>query len=240
MMGCKVDGRVAGWIGAAMMIAAAACGPVVEPMETVGEDDDGDDDGTDTGAGTGTGTDDESTGAGPTTTTITTMTTSMSVTSEEPTTDGPVLDNITGDHLLAVAAVIAPDTPLQFLATVSHEETLVRMSLQPLSLDPASTTEPRKPVGAPLQVVGEIAPDGTFVLDLGEVLVTGEANPITGSDIVATMRMEGTVQGPDLWCGDVTGFVTSPLMLDLTGSTFAGTRVTGELPGDPIVASCGG
>jgi hypothetical protein len=208
------------------MMAIAACGPVLDPDETIG--DSGDDDATSDDTGL-----DDATGAGPTTTM------GLSVTSDEPTTEGPVLPNLTGDHLLAVAIVIAPETPLQFLATVTQEDSILRMSLQPLSLDPGATTGPRKPVGAPIQATTEIAPDGTFVVELGEVLVTGEANPITGSDIVATLLLEGTVQSSDAWCGDASGAITQPLRLDLLGSTFAGTRVVGELPGDPILAACG-
>ena len=51
--------------------------------------------------------------------------------------------------------------------------------------------------------------------------------------------IEGDVLSDDLWCGDAFGMITQPLMLDLTGSTFAGTRIVdGQLPGDPIPASC--
>lgn len=229
MKRCMVDGRwAARWIGAAgVSLWVAACGPVVEPGE------EGDDTGGDSSSN-GSGVVDDTTGAGPTTTSV-----SLSGPQDEATTDTPAQPNISGDHLLAISVIIAPETPLQFLATVSHEDGILRMSLQPLSLDPQATTTPRLPVGDPLDANGEIADDGTFVLDLGEVSVRGASNPITGSDIVATLRLEGRVDSPDSWCGDVSGFVSQPLMLDLTGSTFAGTRIVGELPGDPIVAACG-
>jgi hypothetical protein len=71
-------------------------------------------------------------------------------------------------------------------------------------------------------------------------MVTGMANPITGSDIVATLALDGVIQSEDLFCGSVTGMVTQPLMLDLMGSTFAGVRVPSidMLPGDPITVAC--
>ncbi len=159
---------------------------------------------------------------------------------------GGALADVSGDFLLALAAVIAPETPLQFYATVtftpSADGGMLQMNLQPLSLDPGETTIPRQPVGdsLTLQPVAVNATGG-FELPISEpVMVTGMANPITGSDIVATLNLSGTIQSEDLFCGTVTGMVTSPLMLDLTGSSFAAVRVPSVdmLPGEPITVAC--
>lgn len=159
---------------------------------------------------------------------------------------GGALADVNGDFLLALAAVIAVETPLQFYATVtftpSADGGMLQMNLQPLSLDPGETTAPRQPVGDALMLQPvAVNATGGFELPISEpVMVTGMANPITGSDIVATLNLSGTIQSEDLFCGTVTGMVTSPLMLDLTGSSFAAVRVPSVdmLPGDPITAAC--
>jgi hypothetical protein len=159
---------------------------------------------------------------------------------------GGSLADVNGDFLLALSAVIAVDTPLQFYTTVTFtpggEGGMIEMTLQPLSLDQGETTVPRQPVGEAL-TIGPVAVDasGGFELPIAEpVMVTGAANPITGSDIVATLNLSGSIQSEDLFCGTVTGAVTEPLDLDLLGSTFAAVRVQGidMLPGDPLTFVC--
>jgi hypothetical protein len=82
---------------------------------------------------------------------------------------------------------------------------------------------------------------GAFTLDFGDTMVTGMANPITGSDIAATLSLQGTIQDANLWCGSVTGMVTSPITQDLMGSTFAAVRVEAtdpaSLPTD-VLSTC--
>lgn len=159
---------------------------------------------------------------------------------------GGSLADVNGDFLLALAAVILPETPLQFVATVTFTPTptggTVEMNLQPLSLDVGATTVPRMPVGDSL-TIGPVPVDasGSFELPIMEpVMVTGAANPITGADIVATLNLSGSIQSADLFCGTVTGAVTEPIDLDLMGSTFGAVRLTDVtvLPGDPITSAC--
>ena len=156
------------------------------------------------------------------------------------------LADISGTHLFAIAAVINPATPLQFIADVQLTTTAeggdMMITFQPLSLDVGSTTTPRMPVGELLTLPATpVDAGGGFAVDLGEVAVTGMANPITGSDIVATLMIEGAIQNENLWCGTVTGMVSMPIQLDLAGSTFAGSRVEGtdpaSLPMD-VVSNC--
>lgn len=159
---------------------------------------------------------------------------------------GGALVDVSGDFLFALAAVIDPAHPLQFYATVTFTATAdggtLDMQLQPLSLDQGGTTMPRQPVGEVLPLVGvPVDASGGFMVTIDQpVMVTGMANPITGSDIVATLALDGVIQSEDLFCGTVTGMVTQPLMLDLMGSTFAAVRVPSidMLPGDPITVAC--
>lgn len=156
------------------------------------------------------------------------------------------LADITGTHLFALGAVINPQTPLQFITTVQLTSTAeggtMTVDFQPLSLEVGSTTEPRMFVGEVLTLPPTpVSAGGGFSVDLGEVSVVGDANPITGSDITATLMIEGAIQNEDLWCGTVTGMVSMPLMLDLAGSTFAAVRVDAtdpaSLPTD-VLFSC--
>jgi hypothetical protein len=152
--------------------------------------------------------------------------------------------DISGDFLLAVATTVDVDKPLQFIATNTvtldpEGKALLKVSLQPLSLEQGKVLTPRQPVGDPLLFDNIPIVDGKFTLDAGTVMVTGMANPITGSDIVASLIMNGNIMGEDLYCGSVTGDVMSPLMVSIEGSTFAAVRLTDKtmLP-DPVVVDC--
>ncbi len=154
--------------------------------------------------------------------------------------------DISGEFLLAVSTVVDVSHPLQFIATNTvtldlDGNPLLSVSLQPLSLDKLKVTTPRLPVGDPLVFENIEIVDGKFTLDAGVVMVTGMANPITGSDIVAALAMNANIMGEDLYCGSVTGDVTSPLVTPLEGSTFAAVRLTDVkvLP-DPVVIDCAG
>lgn len=218
-------------------LASTACGPVVDS----GEDDVGDDDASSTGSGVEGG--DENVGEGtnpwPGTDTVPDTTSPL----DEATGEVPQLE-LDGEYLLVMSAVIDPQHPFQFRASVvqTGEQSGNRqldVTLQPLALDVLSTTMPRTPVGAAIPTMLSVDVDGGFAAELGEVRITGAANPITGSDIVATITLDGNIGDGDVWCGQMTGEVTQPLLLDLTGSTFAFVRLQGdELPGDPLTMGC--
>lgn len=133
--------------------------------------------------------------------------------------------DFSGDYLLALSTVVSPDAPILFAtrAQVSSDLATVALELQPLATD--TSEPPRAPVGEPIVAPeAPYAPDGTFEADLGTVQVPGAANPITGSDITATVRIRGLAR-PDgaagyFFCGEALGMVTVPLALDLAGSSF--------------------
>lgn len=146
------------------------------------------------------------------------------------TSGGPVCPNIDGVFLVAIETTIAPGLPLQFIAAVDAEldewtgDGTITIDFQPLSLDPGSTTMPREEVGTALHVDADVR-GCTFLLELGEIMVTGEANPITGSDIVADLSLEAAIPTEDAWCGNLLGDVISPLAVSLEHSTFAALRL---------------
>lgn len=150
---------------------------------------------------------------------------------------------LSGEYLFALSAVVDPAHPFQFRARVDAKDdpgggALLEILLQPLALDVLSTNTPRTPVGDPIPIVIGVGADGTFGAELPEMRISGAANPITGSDLVATVGLSGSVGDGDVWCGDVFGMVTQPLMLDLVGSTFSFTRLDGEMLPDPVIPYC--
>jgi hypothetical protein len=96
-------------------------------------------------------------------------------------------------------------------------------------------------VGDALEVADiEYEEDGTFSADLGDVSVPGRANPITGSDIVANVQLTASTRAaaddqPDVFCGQVTGMVTAPIKLDLSGSSFGAVATDDEASSDPLL-----
>jgi hypothetical protein len=138
--------------------------------------------------------------------------------------------DLSGTSLLAISTIVSEDLPLQFLSTVVQNvdgdgNITIDITLQPLSLDQGMVTVPREPVGPPLEFKAIPVVDGKYTVDAGETMVTGAANPITGSDITATLVLEATVVDADFICGTVSGMVTAPLMASIDGSTFASVRL---------------
>ncbi len=149
--------------------------------------------------------------------------------------------DFSGRYLLALKTPIAPATPLLLRvdATVSSDLTKIAFVFQPLATDQAP--QPRAAVGSSIQIEG-VAYDaqGSFDADLGQVAVPGSANPISGSDITATVQLRGTALhagGAPLLCGSASGNVTSPIMLNLAGSQF-GAVPAQDPAGVELVTGC--
>jgi len=134
--------------------------------------------------------------------------------------------DFSGTYFLSASTVLSPDKPLYLQAdvTVAEDLSTIDFVFTPLTID--LNDSPRTPVGEPIVVTGvpysEV--DGTFTADLGVVTVTGEANPITMREIVASLVLTGAACDTDIFCGTVDGTVTSPVQSGLTGSTFAAVR----------------
>jgi hypothetical protein len=145
--------------------------------------------------------------------------------------EGTVVD-VTGTFYFTLRAVIATALPLQFIATTTFTETEtggnLDIRLQALSLNIGETEEPREMVGDLIVLpTAEVDETGAFEVDLGEVSVIGSANAISGSDIVATLSLKGTIQSEDVFCGGVEGNITDPIKAPLSygDSSFAAVRL---------------
>lgn len=148
--------------------------------------------------------------------------------------------DFSGDYLLALSTVIAPDAPILFATRADVAEDLGSLTLELQALSTDTSSPPRVPVGDPITVVDvPYRDDGTFEADLGVVQVPGAANSITGSDITAEVSIVG-LAGSDTdealyFCGDVLGMVTSPLALDLAGSTFGAAETATVVDAAPLL-----
>jgi hypothetical protein len=150
--------------------------------------------------------------------------------------------DFSGTYLVALSTTLAPGEPILFSAdvVVSDDLETIDFTFQTLSTD--ADDAPREPVGDP--VTADAVPyqaDGSFEVDLGEVTVPGRANPISGSDIVATVVLTATAfpataELPAFFCGDASGMVTVPLALDLAGSTIGGVEASSFEGVEPLPA----
>ena len=145
--------------------------------------------------------------------------------------------NISGTFFFALETAIAiPGSTFQFLAyseLTPNEAGGGSLSLrfQPLSLIQGSTSEPRDPLDQLLDYKDiAVTPEGKFELDMGNVTILGEANPISQSIIKANLVISGVIRSEDEWCGTITGMATEPLELNLDGTTFAAKRLTDTIP----------
>lgn len=146
-----------------------------------------------------------------------------------------------GSYLLALSTTLSADSPLLFAVDAELSEDLERieLTLQPLTTD--GDDEPRTPIGDSFGI-SDIAyeEDGTFSADLGDVSVPGRANPITGSDIVASVQLSARTQDarderPIIFCGQVSGMVVEPIALDLSGSRFGAVRTDDVAGAEPLL-----
>lgn len=143
---------------------------------------------------------------------------------------GAMLPDISGSFLLAVSTSISPELPMQFLlTTMMHVDmtgnATLDVSMQPLALTQGHVTTPRTPVGEQTDFTDAVISEGRFEVDAGTVTVPGEANPVTGSDIVVDLLLKATIISGDFFCGDLEGELIEPLNAPLMGSRFAAVRL---------------
>jgi hypothetical protein len=150
---------------------------------------------------------------------------------------------IGGEYLFAISAAIAPKQPIVALANVTTVPldggTGIAFTVQPLAAADRTT-----PVDSPLSLGPfPIDQSGAFRADVPGLQVSGQANPITpGASISADLVLTGNLCGSgDFFCGNASGQATSPIVLDLGGSTFTMTKVAdgGAPPTRPAI-DCSG
>jgi hypothetical protein len=153
---------------------------------------------------------------------------------------------IDGLYLFGLSTFLRPDYPILFAATVTYEPAAsptaavagqISLVLQPLYCKNEGGPMPnctRENVGSPLPTfVFDVAEDGRFSADLGNVTVAGDSNPVSGRDIVATLVLQGFVREREI-CGGVTGQVSAPITAPLeVGANRFGTIYLGAI-GDTV------
>lgn len=153
---------------------------------------------------------------------------------------------IDGLYLFALSTFLRPDYPILFGSTVTYAPAAsptaekagqITLVLQPLYCKNEGGPMPnctRENVGDPLPTfVFDVAEDGRFAADLGNVTVAGDSNPVSGRDIVATLVLQGFVREREI-CGGVTGAVSAPITAPLeVGANRFGTVYLGAI-GDTV------
>ena len=157
---------------------------------------------------------------------------------------------VTGTWFMALSATISREKPIYFelVVTESGDDTYT-MSFQPLSTDFEIDLETfeetprennRAPVGEPTIVEGvEVNPDdSSFDFIVTTLEITGEANPISGSDITGEdVGLTGTFVDSTFGCGEASGAVVATTTVPLNGSTMALVR-SDDYPSLDIVYTC--
>jgi hypothetical protein len=143
------------------------------------------------------------------------------------------LPDITGRFLLGISPVVMPDRIMQFIADVEMTDNGDGTAVLDITFTPLTVAD-RTPIGDPLSSLDvAVANTGEFTAPV-EGIVPGPANPISGSEIELDGALEAVIKSTDLFCGDVTGRVSRPTIIDLDGSTGAGIRVPPEVVGDDL------
>ena len=137
-------------------------------------------------------------------------------------TPNPAIDTLCADssrdghglYYARLSTTLARKVPLHFLVEIGEKDNESFFNLTPIStqgeLIKQNLIENTLTTNA----------DGTFVVNTGDVDVNGLANPLSGSDILANLILEGKfVTGGGL-CGALAGCLIRPYSYDLVGSTF--------------------
>jgi hypothetical protein len=148
---------------------------------------------------------------------------------------------VANGYLFTLSAVILPNKAFVADCTITMDEAnnTISMSVQPLRADDKTTPVGAAILGGPFQ----IQPDGSFNADFGNITMAGDANPISGSDLVTTLTL---IAEPGGWCSESTfvcgaavGQATKPISLNLEGSTFTFQRLDGSGYPSPVI-NCAG
>ncbi|MEL6178079.1 MAG: hypothetical protein AAFS10_03955, partial [Myxococcota bacterium] len=163
-----------------------------------------------------------------------------------PDTDATKVD-FSGEFFMAIKTSIGPTLPLFIQATVAVSEDLstIDFVFQPLVNDVTATGDPapnpRTPVGDPVTLTGVPFNDnGTFTVQLDNISVAGEANPLTGREILANLMLTGLVASSDLFCGGISGDVVEPIAapLDPAISSFAAQKIVDSIAALEVLDEC--
>jgi hypothetical protein len=151
--------------------------------------------------------------------------------------------DIEGSYLLAISVYVAPTKPIVALTDLTTPSFQGGAGLA-LTVQPLAASDRNTPVDSPSSYGPFLIDErGDFRADIPGLTVSGEANPITvGAPITADIVLSGNLCArAGFFCGSVTGQATSPLMLNLDGSTYTLTLVEpgAAVPTQPVV-DCNG
>lgn len=146
------------------------------------------------------------------------------------------IPDLGGTFYLSLAPSFSPDQLIRFIAVIEFSRNSDDTAVLDVTLTPLSVNG-QMPVGDPI-TVSDVAVDasGRFAIDLGMIKVAGAANPISGTEISAMIRLDGSARSTEGFCGEVTGVVTSPINVDLGGSRWAARRVPDGAVGTALPA----
>ena len=145
----------------------------------------------------------------------------------------PAAGAIDGDYLFSLAAIVNGEAttkkkPFVFVNTVTTKAGSpleMSWSLQPLNKDDRKTA-----VGTPIDIPSiQIDNEGLATISLKDVNLPGEANPISGSIIVADLEMSGRIcdGAADFFAGQASGQASKPLPLPIDkGSEWMMEKIT--------------
>lgn len=139
------------------------------------------------------------------------------------------IPNITGKFLFSLSSVVDVDRPFFFIATNTLYATGDGSATMDTSLQPLHYVN-RTPVGDPLEFTGvPISMTGQFELSATNVSIPGDANPFSESTVeLSEVILRPTIKNKNMYCGTVDGHLTSPLDLDIAGSTMGAVRIMGQ------------
>jgi hypothetical protein len=134
--------------------------------------------------------------------------------------------DVSGRFFLAFSTALAPDKPAIFLLDSTLTQSPANDGTATLDLVFHQLSTPMEMmIGTPMPITAPVASDGTFTLIMNNFPILAAGNPVTGSDLIVDVHLIGTIRSANRFCGDVTGMVTSPAPIDLTGSTWGAIRV---------------
>lgn len=143
-------------------------------------------------------------------------------------------DPLDGEFLLSLEAAQLPGVPVRFITTVdftgSEEGGTADFTFQPIIREACAAGMGGLPVGEPFTTPG-IAVDGkgAFQIVIADVTLPALASPLGCAEVTAdSIEVSGTVQSPDLSCGDVTVTIGTGELL----GTFGAIRIEPGTVGD--------
>lgn len=146
------------------------------------------------------------------------------------------LAEIDGEFLLTIQPSFDANHFLKFVVTseitIDGDTGSLDLSVQPLAAERCDEGNGGNEVGDAIEANGlAVDANGSFVLEQDGLMVTMLANDVTCTDIVANLVLTGFIKSEDLYCGDVSGRVTTTGS-NLEGSTFGAIRIEPGTRGD--------